>query len=641
MNFKNLLQIRSYFCIGMTLILLSGCASYHMRQGNRLYNLMAYKEAVNEYSKALDSPHKSDAQRQLANSYLKLNNVIKARQYFAEVMKDTAKPATAAERQQYADLLMRSGQYNEAKDVLQKTTALDAHGKVMLSSIDSLPDWQKDSADYRIERSNLNSGGESNFSPTYYKDGVLFVSDRGKLTSRNCYEWTGRPFLDLYFAKSDNAGKSGSPEKVSGDMNGKYHEGPAVVNGQGDTMYITRNNYVKKKVGKSTQDVVNLKIYQLYKKDTTWTGMKELPFNSNDFSTGHPALSADGNTMYFASDRPGGAGGSDLYVSKKVNGVWSDPKNLGAPINTAGNEVFPYVWKDSSLYFSSDGGYGMGGLDVFKSDLTSGQPGTPVNMGYPFNTSYDDFGVAVAANGKEGFISSNRETSNTEIDQVYKFYYEELKFTLQGVTVNKATQEPVEGVVVELKNETSGTIEKATSGKDGSFTFKLNSHSDYTVTGHKDEYFTNSEAVTTVGKVKSENMYVKLKLEMEEIVINKPIVLENIYYDFDKWNIRNDAKPGLDKLVQIMKDNPAITIELGSHTDSRADDRYNDRLSQKRAESAVKYIVSNGISRDRISAKGYGETQLVNRCKNGVKCSEAEHQANRRTEFKVVKIDSK
>ena len=639
MNFRQLTGVKSILTFCTLAFLVSGCASYHMRQGNRLFNLLAYNEAVKEYTKALDSKYKCEAQRNLANSYLKMNNVAKARQFYAEVIKDTA--ATNTDKQLYADLLMRSGQYTDAKQVLDKITSLDSKGKVMLASIDSIPSWQEDSANYRIERSNLNSGSESNFSPTFYKDGIMFVSDRGKLTARNCYDWTGRPFLDLYFSKIEGGGKSANPDKVSGDMNGKYHEGPVAINSKGDTMYITRNNYIKKKVGKSEQDVVNLKIYQLYKKDTTWTGLKELPFNSNNFSTGHPALTADGNTMYFASDRPGGQGGSDLYVSHKVNGVWSEPKNLGASINTSGNEVFPHVWKDSALYFSSDGSYGLGGLDVYKCTMTGDQIGTPVNMAYPFNTSYDDFGVAIAANGKEGYLSSNRETSNTEVDQIYKFFFEELRFTLQGVTVNKKSQEPIEGATVELKNDATGEIEKAVTGKDGTFNFKLNPHTNYTVIGHKEEYFTNSEAVTTVGKIKSENMYVKLKLEMEEIEIDKPIVLENIYYDFDKWNIRADAKPGLDKLVKIMSDNPAISIELGSHTDSRADDRYNERLSQRRAESAVKYIVSHGISQSRIGAKGYGETQLVNRCKNGVKCSEAEHQANRRTEFKVVKIDNK
>ena len=640
MNFR---QRKSFgnvlLCAFAGLMLLSGCASYHMRQGNRLYSLMAYTSAVKEYEKALDSRHKRDAQRQLAAAYLKMNNIEKARSYYGAIVNDTAVKATAAERQQYADLLMRSGMYELATMVLQKQTDLDARGRMLLISCDSVQEWRMDSLRYDIRKSNVNSGGESNFSPTYYKDGIVFVSDRGKMNSRTVYEWTGRPFLDAYFAKTDKDGNLGSAEKIQGDINGIYHEGPMAINAKGDTLYLTRNNYVKKKVGKSSEQVVNFKIYQLYKKDTLWTGLKELSFNSSEFNCGHPALSGDGNTMYFSSDRPGGSGGSDLYVTTKVNGVWSDPKNLGTTVNTAGNESFPYLWNDSIFYFSSDGGYGLGGLDIYRCEMVNGQPSAPTNAGYPFNTNFDDFGIAINKLGTEGYLSSNRDSKNTEIDQIYQVTFNDVRFTLQGIAINKRTQLPVEGVVVELKNVTTGRKETVITGPDGKFKFKLNPRSDYTVSGSKDGYFTNTEEVTTVGKTKSEDMYVKLKLELEEIVVNKPIVLENIYYDLDKWDIRPDAAAGLDVLVQIMKETPAIRIELGSHTDSRADDVYNDELSQKRAETAANYIVAHGISRDRITAKGYGERQLVNGCGNDVKCTEEEHQANRRTEFKVVSID--
>ncbi|MFM7216976.1 MAG: OmpA family protein [Bacteroidota bacterium] len=627
--------LRSGIILSVSAMLLNGCASYHMRQGNRLYDLMAYSESVKEYEKALDSPYKIDAERRLASAYLKVNNLEKARQYYSALVSDTAAKATPAEQMQYADLLMRSGRYDEAKARLLQIPSPDNRARVMLSSCDSVASWKEDSLRYEIKPAGVNSGSESNFSPSYYKEGILFVSDRGKQSTWTRYEWTGRPYLDVYYSKVDKDGKVSSTEKMSGDINGIYHEGPIAINKQGDTLYLTRNNYVKKKVGKSEQDVVNVKLYQLYKKDTVWTGLKELPFNSSDFSTGHPALTSDGNTMYFASDRPGGVGGSDLYVVRKSNGIWGQPINLGSGINTAGNEVFPTVWKDSSLYFSSDGLHGMGGLDLYKAALVDTVVGTPVNLGYPLNTNFDDFGITLNDAATEGYFSSNRG-SNTEIDQIYQVSLLDIRFTLQGLAVNKNTQKPVDGVIVELKNKSNGRKETAFTTADGTFKFKLNPRTDYEVMGTKDGYFTNTEKVTTVGKSRSEEMYVKLKLELEEIIVNKPIVLENIYYDLDKSDIRPDAKPGLDKLVQIMNENPDIRIELGSHTDSRADDRYNDRLSQRRAESAVNYIVEHGISRDRITAKGYGESQLVNGCKNGVKCTEIEHQANRRTEFKVV-----
>ncbi|MFM2134813.1 MAG: hypothetical protein RL021_213 [Bacteroidota bacterium] len=618
-------------------VLLSGCASYHMRQGNRLYDNMAYSEAVKEYEKALDSPHRSQAQRRLASSYLRMNNTQKALQYYGTVVKDTAVKADRNERQRYASLLMTAGRYEDAKSILKGTDSLDANGNILLSSCDSISAWQKDSLQYLVESSKLNTGSESNFSPIYYKDGILFVSDRGKITNWNRYEWTGRAFLDVYYAKSDTA----QPMKLSGDMNGIYHDGPVAINSSGDTLYLTRNNYVQKKVGKTTQDVVNFKLYQMYKKDTVWTGLTELPFSVGDQNTGHPALSYDGNTLYFASDRAGGVGGSDIWFSRKLNGTWGEPVNMGPDVNTPGNEVFPSIYKDSLFFYSSDGAHGMGGLDIYRAKMLEGQIDKPVNVGYPFNSSFDDFGVAIARDGNEGYFSSNRDRTNTEMDHLYHVYFQDIRFTLQGMAVNKVTQEPVEDVLVELRNLTTGRVDTTVSWLDGTFKFKLDPNTDYSVAGSRDGYFTNSEEISTVGKKQSENMFVSLKLELEEIVVNKPIVLENIYYDLNKWEIRSDASQGLDKLVQILKENPNIRIELGSHTDSRADDKYNMELSQKRADAAVAYIVANGIEKDRITAKGYGESQLVNDCGNGAICSEEEHQANRRTEFKVVSIDRK
>ncbi|MBK9525721.1 MAG: OmpA family protein [Bacteroidetes bacterium] len=299
-------------------------------------------------------------------------------------------------------------------------------------------------------------------------------------------------------------------------------------------------------------------------------------------------MSKDGNTLYFVSDMPGGQGGTDVYRCKKENGAWSKPENLGPTVNSPNNELFPMSFQDSILYFSSEGHYGMGGLDVFSSTQSEGSWSRPQNMGYPLNTSYDDFGIALNDSGTAGLVSSNRDTKNTTQDNIYAFTVNDLRFTLEGIAVEKSTQEPLAGVVVELTNKKTGKKELFTTGPDGKFFFKLNPETDYVVMGSKDSYFTNTEPVSTVGKKQSENMFVKLKLEMEQIIVNKPIVLENIYYDLDKYNIRTDAAEGLDKLVGIMRDNPDISIELGSHTDSRADDKYNMTLSDKR--EAKKFV---------------------------------------------------
>ncbi|MBK7850672.1 MAG: OmpA family protein [Bacteroidetes bacterium] len=543
-------------------LMLGSCASYHMRQGNRMYSDLAYSSAIEEYQKALGKKNFPEGQIKLAECYRLTNNLGKAEEAYGKVMQ--LKEVQPVHRLRYAQLLMRSGKYEQAKNYFDQylgSQPTDEGARKLRNSCDSITRWQTDSARYTLEKSGVNTG-QSNFSPVWYKDGIVFVSDRtpGKGSTKT-YEWTGRPFLDLYYSKSDGKGGYGSPELMRGELNGIYHEGPASFSSKGDTVYFTRNTYVKKKVKKSDDDVVILKICQGIKKDSTFREITDFAYNSIDYSTGHPSLSKD----------------------------WSRPQN----------------------------------------------------MGYPLNTSYDDFGIALNDSGTAGLVSSNRNTQNTTQDNIYSFAVNDLRFSLEGIAVEKSTQEPLPGVVVELTNKKSGKKESVTTGPDGKFFFKLNPETDYVVVGSRDSYFTNTEPVSTVGKKRSENMFVKLKLEMEQIVVNKPIVLENIYYDLDKYNIRPDAAEGLDKLVGIMKDNPEISIELSSHTDSRAEDKYNMTLSQKRAESAVSYLVSHGIAAERMMAKGYGESRLVNGCSNGVECTEEQHQANRRTEFKVTRMNLK
>ncbi len=618
------------------LVMLSSCATYHVRQGNRLFNSLAYTDAIVEYQKALGKKNIAEAQIKLAESYRLTNNTLKAEEAYGKVVQ--MKECEPIHKLRYAQMLMRNGKYNEAKTWYDKYIAdmpNDNSAKQLRASCDSIDEYKKDSTLYTVSSIGVNTG-QTNFSPRYYKDGIVFASDRasGKMGQGSVYPWTGQPYLDLYYAKADKSGNFSAPEKMRGDVNGIYHDGPCAFSGD-SVMYFTRNNYVKKKTKKSTEDVVNFKICKATRKDSLWTNIEEFPFNSSEYNTGHPTLSKDGNTMYFVSDMPGGTGGSDIYITKKENGTWSKPVNMGPNVNTTLNEAFPTVFRDTILYFSSEGHTNMGGLDIFYTTRNaSDQWGEASNMRYPINSSYDDFGVIMNDSAYQGYFSSNRNTANTMQDNIYGFT--KLFFTLEGIAVEKISQQPLSGVMVELTNETTGEKIATMTGDDGKFMFMLAQNSDFSVVGSKDDFFTNTEKVTTKDKKVSENMFVKLKLELERIIVNKPIVLENIYYDLDKWDIRPDAAAGLDKLVTILKENGDIKIELGSHTDSRADDSYNMKLSQKRAESAVNYIVSRGISKDRITAKGYGESMLVNGCKNNVKCTEEEHQQNRRTEFKVV-----
>ncbi len=623
----------------VSIVFYSCGAGYHLRQGNRLFNMLAYNSAVTEYEKALSKKPLPEAKIKLAESYRNVNDMQKAETAYSEVVKMTGvKPEHKLE---YAKVLMRNGKYPSAVIWLEsylKEMPTDKSAQMLLESCNKIDELKKDSAKYTLEVANINTG-QSNFSPAAYKGGIVFVSDRStESAARKMYAWTGKPFLDLYYTKQDKTGSWTIPEALKGDVNGVYHDGPAAF-GNDSTMYFTRDNYVKKKTKSDDDDVVKLKIFQSTWSGTGWSALTDMPFNSSEYSTGHPALTKDGNTMYFVSDMPGGIGGTDIWMVKKDKGVWGKPVNMGTQINTPYNEMFPAIYKDSILYFSSQGHTNMGGLDIFYASNDGSGWSDPVNMGYPLNSSQDDFGILMNDSANGGMISSNR--SNTMQDNIYSFKINDLRFNLIGIAVLKTTQEPLEGVVVELLNKTTNKRETFTTGTDGKFNFKLDQNSDFVVVGSKDDFFTNTETVTTIGKTISEDMEVTLKLEMEQIIINKPIVLENIYYDLDKWEIRPDAAAGLNRLVTIMKDNPGISIELASHTDSRAADKYNMTLSQKRAESAVNYIIAQGVAKERITAKGYGETKLINRCKNDVKCSEEEHQQNRRTEFKVTSMGTR
>ncbi len=627
-------QVRLFVPVVFTVLILSGCATYHLRQGNHLYDQMAYSSAVTEYEKALSRKEIPEARIKIADSYRMMNNSTKAEGAYAKVV--TLPQAESKYKLYYAQSLMQDGKYDEAKkqfdDYLTKMPA-DQSAMMLRNSCDSISRFMQDSAKYTVAALNINTG-ESNFSPVYYMDGIVFASDRSTAKHPRIYEWTGRPFLDLYYAKRETDGSWDKPEGIPGNVNGIYHDGPATFSADGNTMYFTRNNYLKKKAGKSSQDVVNIKTYKAVKKDGIWKDIEALPFCSDEYSVGQPSLSSDGSTLYFVSDMPGGLGGTDIYSAKWVNGNWGKPVNLGPAVNTPYNDMFPTIYHNDTLFFASAGHYNMGGLDMFSSTQSNGTWSEAKNLGYPINTSHDDFGFAMNSTGDSGLISSNRNSPT--VDNIFSFVKNDLRFTLLGTVVDKETQKPIEGAMVTLINKKTGQLDSVLSDANGFFTFKLNRETDYDVHATSDKYFSNTESVSTVGRTKTEDLTVKLKLEMTHIIINKSYTLNNIYYDLDKSNIRPDAAIGLDSLVRFLKDNPEIKIELSSHTDSRADFDYNMKLSQRRAESAVEYIVNHGIRKDRISAKGYGKTRLVNKCSDGVPCTEEEHQLNRRTEFKVV-----
>ena len=488
----------------------------------------------------------------------------------------------------------------------------------------------------------------SDFSPMFYNDDQLVFASAmdSSFFSTRRYKWNNQPYLDLYVAKVNKESQEVKDAiKFSKKINTKYHEASVAFSPDNTTMYFTRNNYGKK-LKRDKNGVNNLKIYRSRKVDGNWTEATELPFNSDDFSTGHPALSPDGKKLYFVSDRPGSLGETDLFVVDVYeDGNFSEPRNLGPEINTERKEMFPFI-TDKKLYFSSNGHIGLGGLDIYEVAYSEEEGFEQVkNMGKPINGKKDDFSYIVDEATQRGFFASNRRGGKGD-DDIYSFSKlmpEELNLNaIEGVITDLVTGEVMPEALVTLLDENNIKLKEVVSDKDGSFVFEdLDSNTKYTVKTNKEGY---SEVVMNVPTKENEVINVEVTLDrLEELVVMeegiKKIKLDMIYFDFDKYNIRKDAGEELDRLVAVMKENPTMVIKIESHTDSRGKAVYNKYLSDRRAKSTRDYIISKGIDPKRIeSAIGYGEERLLNGCDGSIRCTSAQHQLNRRSEFIIVNM---
>lgn len=711
--------------------LLAGC-SYRgvYEKAEALYYDMSYAKASVYYEKVADRPEFPLAKNMLADCYGKMNNNERREYWLRKVVESTDSDNRIShllsDELNFAKILISNGKYEEASFWLEKYLSEvpdDADASDLLSTIESIREFYADSGLYTIKLLDINSESYSSFGAAYFKDGLIFSSEMPSGEKQKICEWTGRPFLDLFFARILPDNTLDKPELLKGKINNNFHQGPATFAKNGKTIYLTSSFFVKKnKPGGNTEGVNILRIYTSSEKMGEWGPVTEVPIIEQElFSVGHPALSPENDKLYLISDMEGGYGGTDIYVCERKVGKWGAPENLGPAINTPGNEMFPFISANGTLYFSSNGLKGMGGLDVFSSVKTGNNWTKPINLGFPINSPGDDIGFVINPENEAGFFSSNRE-SPEGIDFLYSFRKNKLEFAIKGRVVNKENKQPLKSVTVELyrdskpvKNITTDSngnfdfpVEKDASysvvasnqfsvadrvfstknkkqsetfqcilelfdpdihlvgrtfeqeskknlkdvkifvknseGKilvqdlltdaGGLFTIPLDLNQTYMIYGFKDGYFTKSIEVSTIGKGNSDDLFASLGLE--KIILLKPIRVDNIFYDLDKWNIRPDAKPELNKLVNLLEDNPTLIVELGSHCDSRGSDSYNMTLSEKRAESAVNYFVSNGIDPKRIVARGYGESKLLNNCTNGVKCQENDHQFNRRTEISVI-----
>ena len=537
----------------------------------------------------------------------------------------------------------------EKSDELMKAYDKVGGGNLIVRNFNEDPNYLESIAfkakGYEVTKVDINTDG-SDFGPSYYGDKLVFASSTPSTEGMKTHEWNQQPFLDLYTADMDAEGKLSNVTPLDGAINTPYHESSTSFTKDGATVYFTRNNYIDGKKKRDKQKTIRLKLYKAIKSgDNFWTNIEELPFNSDSYSVAHPALSVDEKRLYFSSDMPGALtvdentpAQSDIwYVDINEDGTYGTPVNLGPTINTEARETFPFISEQNNLYFSSDGRSGLGGLDIFVTPLTkSGNAGIITNLGKPANSNKDDFGFIIKEEKRIGYLSSNRDGSSGSIsDDIYRVQ-EKCEITIVGTVTNQANGETLAGATVILLDSNNQTVDTVTSGADGSYSFTTFAEcsSQYLVRAKSEGCEFKEELVETPEKTGV--IDVPMALECDPCAANDlgcRLSLQPIYFDFDRYNIRPDAAIELAKILAAMREYPQLIIHIESHTDSRGKDSYNEALSEKRAQSTLNWLVDQGIDRNRLSAKGYGEYQLQNQCSNGVECTEEEHQLNRRSMF--------
>ena len=612
-----------------------------LNKADKKYDKYSYIDAIEIYEKVAEKGYKSaELFEKLGNAYYFNGELDKASKWYGELFA-LNQEVDSEYYFRYAQALKAEGNYEKSNQYMelfaQKTN--DTRAKLFQENKDYLTDIDAVSGKYTMDKTDINSEFYD-YGPTFFGKQIVFTSSRSEGNQYSkIHEWTKQNFTDLFVASIDNNGKLGSVENFSKTVNTKYNESSPVFTKDGKTMYFTRNNYNDGKKRKSDDKVIMEKIYKAELVNGEWTNIKEVPFSNDNYKTAHPALSPDEKTMYFASDMPGSFGNSDLYkVSIDSNGKFGTPENLGPTINTEGRETFPFVDADNNLFFASDGHPGLGGLDIFEAKSANNSFEKPVNVGKPLNSQMDDFGYVTNKDGL-GFFSSNRD-GGSGYDDIYTFTV--CTHTLSGLITDVDTKEILPNAKVILFDDKMNKISETTSSDKGAYSFKIECNKKYYVRASKEEYETTEKSFGPVTKTGESKLDIELKRNIFPVEVGtdlaKILDVSIIYFDLDKWNIRPDAAEDLEKIIAVMNQYPNMTIDIRSHTDSRQTHKYNELLSDRRAKSTLEFMVKNGINRNRLTAKGYGETQLVNNCSDDIPCSEAEHQKNRRSEFIVLKM---
>ena len=635
--------MKTIYSILFTLIFCLGSFSQisKLAKADKKYDKYSYIDAIEIYEKVAEKGIKSvDLFQKLGNAYYFNGELTKASKWYGALfaLQQEVEPEYYF---RYAQALKAEGNYEKANQFMDifLTKTNDARGKLYAANKDYLNKIDSESGKYLMDTTSINSEFYD-YGPSFYGENIVLTSSRseGNLYAK-IHDWTKQNFTDLFIAPLNTEGKLGKVTNFSNEINTKFNESSPVFTKDGKTMYFTRNNYNDGKKRKSDDKIIMEKIYKAELVNGKWTNIKELPFCSDNYKTAHPALSPDEKTLYFASNMPGSYGNSDLYkVSIDKYGNFGTPENLGPTINTEGRETFPFIDNNNHLFFASDGHPGLGGLDIFEAIINENSVEKPINIGKPINSSKDDFGYIIN-NQNFGFFSSNRE-GGLGFDDIYSFKI--CMQNVQGIVSDSDTNEILSNARVFLFDENMNLISETTTSDKGAYFFKIQCNKKYIIRVTKEEYTTTEKTITSNSQLNDIELDITLKRNIFPIEVGidlaKLFDISVIYFNLDKWDIRPDAANDLEIILTVMNQYPDMVIDIRSHTDSRQTHEYNEILSDKRAKSTLEYLVSKGIERSRLSAKGYGETQLVNECADGVPCSEVEHQKNRRSEFIVIKM---
>jgi len=609
-----------------------------------------YKNAVNKVS---DNDQKTAILFKIGECYRILGDARSAELWYKKAVREDYQDPIIFLR--YAQMMLVNEKYPESVEEFKKYSDLvpdDPRGNIGIESCEAALNWKDNPTGYIVENMRYFSSRQRDFSPGYINESyteIYFTSTREDATGNDTHGATGQNFADLFSSTLDRKGKWSVPVPVE-SLNSEFEDGTPNISSDFTTLYFTRC-----KKGKSQQ--LGCQILSVTASGADWSDPKvELEALGDSVTSAHPAISPDGNTLYFVSDMPGGLGENDIWkVTRGQGGSWGDPVNLGEEINTPGNELYPFVHKDGTLYFSSDSRVGLGGLDIYKAIRDEAGSWRLENMKPPINSPEDDFGIVFEADVERGFFSSSRKGRGN--DDIFSFVLPPLEFSVTGVVRDERNDQILPGSTVKSVGSDGINVE-ATTGEEGTFKFMLKPSTDYVFIASQPGYLNGKERESTRGMDQSKEFQVTIYLASITHVIELP----NIFYDFAKWDLRPESMVSLDNLVETLDDNPNVTIELMSHTDSRGTPADNLELSQKRAQSVVDYLISKGIQPDRLSARGYGESQpkvvdekvlsqydflelgdvlteaFINQL-GSAELEEKAHQVNRRTEFRVLSTD--